>query len=326
MTDRPPLPRIAGRRRQHRLRVPEVTVYFWVIKGLSTAMGESTSDYLVHAMNPVLAVLLGFSGLGLALYLQFSMRRYMAWTYWFAVVMVGVFGTMAADVAHVGLGIPYVVSSVICAVVLVAVFVSWQATEGTLSIHSIDRPRREAFYWATVIATFALGTAVGDMAAYTLHLGYLRSGLLFGSVILIPAVGYRWLGLNSILAFWAAYVVTRPLGASFADWLGKPKNLSGLGLGSGRVSLVLTGLIFVLVAYLAITRKNVQHRTAPRANEAMTEPLAQPWPGPLTRPSTTPKKPRSPGEPRQRPAVPAPRATRRAWSWRAARAGPQAAR
>ncbi|MGH9130010.1 MAG: COG4705 family protein [Acidimicrobiales bacterium] len=248
--------------RRPRLRVPRITAYFWIIKGLSTAMGESTSDYLVHTINPVVAVGLGFVALLLALALQFSRRRYMAWTYWFAVVMVGVFGTMCADVLHVAFGVPYVASSVFYALVLFAVFVGWQTCEGTLSIHSIDSPRREAFYWAAVIATFALGTAFGDMTAYTLHLGYLRSGLIFAGVIVIPAIGYWRFRLNPILAFWSAYVVTRPLGASFADWLGKPTSVSGLGLGAGRVSLGLTIVIFFLVAHLAISRKDVQRRRA----------------------------------------------------------------
>ena len=155
--------------------MPEITVYFWVIKALSTAMGEATSDYLVHRLNPELAVALGFIGLVVALLLQFSMRRYVAWTYWLGVVMVGVFGTMAADVLHVRFGVAYAVSSTLYGVVLLAVFVSWQMTEKTLSIHSVDTPRREAFYWASVVATFALGTAVGDLTAVTFHLGYLDS-------------------------------------------------------------------------------------------------------------------------------------------------------
>jgi uncharacterized membrane-anchored protein len=249
-------------------RVPEVTAYFWIIKGLSTAMGEATSDYLVHRMDPVLAVLLGFAGFVVALALQFSVRRYIAWTYWFAVVMVGVFGTMAADVLHVGFGVPYIVSSALYAVVLAAVFVTWQWTEKTLSIHSIDTARREAFYWAAVVATFAMGTAVGDLTASTFHLGYGKSIVLFAVLITIPAIGYRWLGWNAVFCFWAAYVITRPLGASFADWVGKPTSASGLGWGDGNVSLTLTIVIACLVAYLAITRKDVQHavpETRPRS-------------------------------------------------------------
>jgi uncharacterized membrane-anchored protein len=244
------------------LRVPEITAYFWVIKALSTAMGEATSDYLVHAMAPVTAVLLGFAGFVVALALQFSMRRYLAWTYWFAVLMVGVFGTMAADVLHVGFGVPYIESSILYAIVLAAVFVTWQRTERTLSIHSIDTARREAFYWAAVVATFAMGTAVGDLTAVTFHLGYFFSLVLFAAVIVIPAAGYRWLGWNSILCFWAAYVVTRPLGASFADWMGKPASVGGRGLGAGWVALVLTAVIACLVAYLAITRSDVQRSAA----------------------------------------------------------------
>jgi uncharacterized membrane-anchored protein len=239
-------------------KVPEITAYFWVIKALSTAMGESSSDYLVHAMSPELAVLLGFAGFLAAMWLQFSTPRYDAKTYWLAVVMVGVFGTMAADVLHVGFGVPYLVSSVFYAIVLASVFISWQRTERTLSIHSVDTPRREAFYWAAVVATFAMGTALGDLTAHTLHLGYLASGLMFAAVIMIPAVGYWILGWGSILCFWLAYVATRPLGASFADWTGKSKALGGLGLGDGTVALVLGLVIFCLVAFLAVTRYDVQ--------------------------------------------------------------------
>jgi uncharacterized membrane-anchored protein len=240
------------------LRVPEITVAFWVIKGLSTALGESSSDYLVHAMAPELAVLLGFAGFVLALVLQFRMGRYVAWTYWFAVVMVGIFGTMAADVLHVRLGVPYTASTILYAAVLLAVFVAWQRTEGTLSIHSIDTPRREAFYWATVGATFAMGTALGDFTAYTLHLGYFPSAVLFAAAIVVPAVGFRWLRWNAILSFWFAYVLTRPLGASIADGLAKPTHSSGLGIGDGPVELVLVALIVAMVAYLATTKADVQ--------------------------------------------------------------------
>lgn len=240
------------------LRVPQITVWFWVIKALSTAMGEATSDYSVHRLNPKLAVCLGFVGFVVALVLQYSRHRYIAWTYWLAVVMVGVFGTMAADVLHVGFGVPYAISSGLYGVVLLAVFVGWQKTEKTLSIHSVDTPRREAFYWASVVATFALGTAVGDLTATTFHLGYLASGLIFVGLVLVPAVGYWRFGWNAIFAFWFAYVVTRPIGASFADYMGKPRIVGGLGWGDGRVAVVLTIVIFCLVAFLAITRADVQ--------------------------------------------------------------------
>lgn len=244
------------------LKVPEITVLFWAIKALSTAMGESSSDYLVHAMSPVLAVVLGFVAFLAALALQFSRRGYDAWSYWLAVVMVGVFGTMAADVLHVGFGVPYVASSTLYAVALAAVFVTWQRTERTLSIHSIDTPRREAFYWAAVVATFAMGTALGDMTAVTLRLGYMDSGLMFAVLIAVPAVGWWRLGWNPILSFWLAYVATRPLGASFADWLGKPAGAGGLGVGDGTVAALLGATIFLLVAYLAVTRGDTQYARA----------------------------------------------------------------
>lgn len=239
-------------------RVPQVTALFWLIKALSTAMGEATSDSLVHALHPVPAVTLGFAGFVGALALQFRIGRYSAWTYWLAVVAVGVFGTMAADVLHVGFGVPYTVSSLLYGVALVAVFTGWQATEKTLSIHSVDTPRRELFYWAAVVATFAMGTALGDLTATTLHLGYLASALLFAVVIALPAVGFWRFGWNPVLSFWFAYVATRPLGASFADWLGKPASVGGLGAGDGTVAVVLAVVIAVLVAYLGVTRRDVQ--------------------------------------------------------------------
>ena len=240
------------------LRVPEITAYFWIIKALSTAMGEATSDFLVKRLHPVPAVGLGFVGFCVALAFQFTRHRYLAWAYWLAVVGVGVFGTMAADVLHVGFHVPYIASSTLYAVVLGAVFIVWQRTEQTLSIHTIDTVRREAFYWAAVVATFAMGTAIGDLTATTFHLGYGFSIVLFAGIMLIPAVGYRFLRWNSIFTFWFAYVVTRPLGASFADWVGKPKSVSGLGWGDGRVALVLTAVIVCLVAYLAVTHADVQ--------------------------------------------------------------------
>jgi uncharacterized membrane-anchored protein len=158
---------------------------------------------------------------------------------------------MAADALHIELGIPYVVSTAGFTVVLIAVFLTWYSSEHTLSIHSITTRRRETFYWLTVIATFALGTAAGDMTATTLHLGYLVSGLAFTVLIAVPAVAHRWFGLNAIVAFWFAYILTRPLGASYADWLGVSHARGGLNLGSGAVSIGSTVLIVIAVAVLA---------------------------------------------------------------------------
>jgi len=238
-------------------KVPEVTIYFWIVKLLSTAMGESTSDYLVFHINPYIAVALGGIGLIVSLILQLSVRRYVAWIYWLAVVMVAIFGTMAADILHVVLGIDYRVSTAFFAVALAVIFVAWYASEKTLSIHSINTRRRELFYWATVIATFALGTAAGDMTAATFVLGYFSSGVLFAVLFAVPALAYWLFGLNGIVAFWFAYIMTRPLGASFADWFGKPI-LGGIGLGDTKVALVLTILIIGFVGYLTVTRKDIK--------------------------------------------------------------------
>jgi uncharacterized membrane-anchored protein len=238
-------------------KVPELTVYFWAIKLLSTAMGESTSDYLVFHINPYVAVVVASIGLLVALVIQLRAPRYVAWIYWLAVVMVAVFGTMVADVLHVVLGIPYIVSTVSLATALAVIFGAWYWSEQTLSIHSIDTHRRELFYWATVMATFALGTAAGDLTAATLSLGYLGSAMFFAVVFVIPAIGYRLFGWNEVFSFWTAYVITRPLGASVADWFGKPF-LGGLGVGDEKVAVVLTVLIVIFVAYLAISRKDIK--------------------------------------------------------------------
>lgn len=233
------------------VRVPEVTAAFWLAKGLSTALGESTSDYLVHAFNPYLAVGAGFVVFVVAMVLQLSHARYSPVRYWFAVGMVGIFGTMVADVAHVALGVPYAVSSVVFALALVGGFVAWAKVEGTLSIHDVTTFRRELFYWFAVISTFAMGTAIGDLTAITFRLGYLGSLVLFALLILVPGAAYRWIGLSEIPAFWSSYVLTRPLGASFADWTGKPIGVGGLGWGDGTMALVLAILLVAVVGVMA---------------------------------------------------------------------------
>jgi len=250
-----------GRRRltaaQLARKVPEITAYFWIVKLLTTAMGEATSDFFVLNYNPYIAVACGGIVLALALVLQFAVHRYVAWIYWSAVAMVAVFGTMAADSLHVQLGIPYTVSTVFFAIVLAVVFFVWQRTEKTLSIHSIVTPRREFFYWATVLATFALGTAAGDLTAHTIGLGYFSSAILFAILMCIPAIAYGFRFMGETSAFWIAYILTRPLGASVADWLSKPPRLSGRGYGDGRIAIILTIMIVLFVAYLTITRKDV---------------------------------------------------------------------
>jgi uncharacterized membrane-anchored protein len=204
-------------------KVPEVTVYFWIVKVLTTAMGEATSDYLVNHIDPVIAVILGGVGFAIAITIQLLARHYIASVYWLAVAMVAIFGTMAADVVHIVLGVPYQFSTIGFAIVLALLFTLWYRTEHTLSIHTIDTPRRELFYWATVCVTFALGTATGDMTAITFRLGYLASGVLFGILFALPLIADRWFGANEVVAFWFAYIMTRPFGASFADWFGRTR-------------------------------------------------------------------------------------------------------
>ncbi len=226
-------------------KVPEITALFWIIKILTTGMGEAASDGLGET-SLVLGAIVGVGGLFLALWLQLRVRRYHAPTYWFCVSMIAVFGTIMADVLHVATGLSYYVTSSLYAVLVAALFTYWYRTEGTLSIHHIDTRKRERLYWATVLATFALGTAVGDLAGLTLQLGFLTAGLLFGVAILVPLVAWK-VGVNATLCFWTAYVLTRPLGASFADWIAKPSTIGG-GLGFG--DLPLTGLLILAIAAL----------------------------------------------------------------------------
>ncbi|SDU83273.1 Uncharacterized membrane-anchored protein [Microlunatus sagamiharensis] len=243
-------------------KVPAITALFWVLKTLTTGMGEALSDYLAGS-NLVLAVSVGVLGLAAALWLQLRTRHYVAGVYWLAVAMVAVFGTMAADAVHL-VGLPYAVTTVFYLAVVVCLFLVWRRSEGTLSIHSITTRRRELFYWATVLASFALGTAAGDLTADQLRLGYLPSVAVFAVAIAVPALGWRFFRMNPVVAFWVAYVLTRPLGASVADWLGKPASHGGgLGLGDGTVAATAGGVIVVLVAYLSIRRSDVQAVEAP---------------------------------------------------------------
>jgi len=243
-------------------KVPEVGVLFWVIKVLTTGMGESMSDFLGQTSIP-LAALVGIGGLAVAMRLQLRAREYRAPLYWFAVMMIAIFGTMAADGVHDGASVPYAITTPLFAAAVGVIFALWYRSEGTLSIHTITTRRRELYYWAAVLATFALGTAAGDFTAVSLGLGFLPSAALFGVIICIPAVGWWRFGLNPIVGFWAAYVVTRPLGASLADWLSKPPAQTGLGLGDGTVSL-LAFIVFVgFVAYLTVTKRDIQPAAHP---------------------------------------------------------------
>ena len=239
-------------------KVPEITVIFWITKLLTTAMGEVFSDFLATSINPYIAVAAGFIAFAASLLLQFRVKKYLPWAYWLTVAMVAVFGTMAADVLHKQLGVTYGASTLFFALAVGVIFSLWYKKEGTLSIHTITTRRREVFYWLTVVTTFALGTAAGDWTAMSLGLGYLASGVVFSLVILIPLLG-RYFKFNEVVSFWFAYIITRPLGASFADWLGKATP-NGLGWGDGVVSAVLTILLILCVAFMVVNRheKNLE--------------------------------------------------------------------
>lgn len=237
-------------------KVPEATALFWIIKVLTTGMGECVSDSLMEKWDMV-AVAGGVVLLAVSLWWQMRQRRYRPWPYWIAVAMVSVVGTMVADGLRKGLGLSYVVTTIAFSILVTLSLYLWWRKERTLSIHSITTRRREVFYWCTVMATFALGTAVGDMTASTLHWGFLPSGILFAVLIVLPGLAYRYLGLNGVVAFWSSYVLTRPLGASFADWLWVPQSAGGLGLGRDLVSLVTFVLFLILVVVAAATRNGV---------------------------------------------------------------------
>ncbi len=238
-------------------KVPEIILLFWVVKILTTAGGEATSDYLKNLGN------IKGGGVEVAMFAvglvwQFGTRRYRAFAYWFLAYAIATFGTGVADFLHLDVHIPYAGTTVLWAVILGAVFALWYRSEGTLSIHSITTQRREAFYWSTVFATFALGTALGDFTATSLSLGYLGSGVLFAVVFFLPAVAWWRFGLNSIAAFWFSYVITRPLGASFADYFSKARDLSGLNFGDAPTAIVFGVALLALVAYLAIAKPDIQ--------------------------------------------------------------------
>jgi uncharacterized membrane-anchored protein len=258
--------------RQLLSKVPEVTIYFWIIKVLCTTVGETAADFLNVSLN------LGLTGtsvvtgvlLVVALVLQFSTNRYAPSRYWLAVTLVSVFGTLVTDNLTTNLGLPLEASTVIFGVLLAGTFLAWYRSEGTLSIHSIFTSRRESFYWLAILFTFALGTATGDLMAEALGLGYAVTGIIVASVIAITALGWRC-GLNSVLAFWIIYILTRPLGASIGDYLSQSPTVGGLGLGATVTSLIFLVGIVGVVTYLAVTKADVIPNTADFAADEAAE-------------------------------------------------------
>jgi len=237
-------------------RVPDVTVDFWLIKLRAVTMGETAADYLAVNLGLGLTVtsLIMTGVLIVALVLQFAQKRYIPWAYWLAVVLVSVVGTLITDNLVDNFGVRLQTTTIVFSVLLAATFAVWYASERTLSIHTIYTTKRETFYWLAILFTFSLGTAAGDLVAESFDMGYLTSGFLFGGVIALIAFAYYVLKLNGILAFWLAYILTRPLGASFGDLLSQPVEYGGLGWGTTFTSLAFLGCIAALVLYMTLKK------------------------------------------------------------------------
>src|SRR3954447_21357830 len=240
-------------------KVPEVTLFFWVIKIMCTTVGETAADYLNVNLGFGLTNTTYFSGalLAVLLLVQFRLRRYVPPVYWAVVVVISVFGTLITDNMTDHYNVPLTTSTPIFAAILAVVFAVWFAVERTLSIHTIITTRREGFYWLAILFTFALGTAAGDLSAEKFSLGYGPSILIFGGMIAAITAGYYAFRLNAVLAFWLAYILTRPLGASIGDWMSQNSHkYGGLGLGTTGTSYIFLGCILALVAYLTVSKRD----------------------------------------------------------------------
>ncbi|HEY6888795.1 MAG TPA: hypothetical protein VI300_13475 [Solirubrobacter sp.] len=239
-------------------KVPEVTLYFWVIKIMCTTVGETAADYLNDNLGFGLTWTTVVTGVLLAvlLVIQFRLQKYVPPVYWLAVVFISVFGTLITDNLTDRFNVSLVISTIVFAIALAATFAAWYRSERTLSIHSIVTTRREAFYWLAILFTFALGTAAGDLFAEKLALGFWVSALIFGGVIALITAAYFWLAMDAVLAFWLAYILTRPLGASIGDGLSQSSKNGGLGLGTTGTSYLFLGCILALVVFLSLTKRD----------------------------------------------------------------------
>jgi uncharacterized membrane-anchored protein len=241
-------------------KVPEVTIFFWIIKILATTVGETAADYLATNLGFGLTTTTWVMSAALAAILawQFRLRKYVPGVYWLAVVLLSIVGTLITDNLTDKYNVALATTTVIFAIALAVIFAAWYSSERTLSIHSIYTTRREGFYWLAILFTFAFGTAAGDYLAETLNLGYWKSAFLFGGAIALITFAWRYLHLNAILAFWLAYILTRPLGASLGDYLSQPKADGGLGLGTTTTSLIFLSAILAVVIYLTKTRRDLE--------------------------------------------------------------------
>jgi uncharacterized membrane-anchored protein len=240
-------------------RVPEVTVFFWIIKILATTVGETAADYLSATLNLGLGTTSYLMGglLLIALLNQFRLKRYIPVSYWFIVVLTSIVGTLITDRLVDELGVSLVTTAIIFSFALSTIFGLWYFRERTLAMHSIRTAPRELYYWAAILLTFALGTSTGDLLAETLKLGYGMSALVFGAFIALIAVGYYYLQMDAVLAFWIAYILTRPLGASIGDLLSQPSTNGGVGWGTVGTSMVFLSIITSLVIYLSLKQKKL---------------------------------------------------------------------
>ncbi|MCX6819666.1 MAG: hypothetical protein NT019_00020 [Candidatus Adlerbacteria bacterium] len=240
-------------------KVPEVTIFFWIIKILCTTVGETAADYLNETLGFGLTNTTYVMGalLFAALVYQFLLRKYVPWIYWLAVVLISIVGTLITDNLTDNLGVSLETTTVVFSIVLLIVFALWYWIEKTVSIHSITTTRREAFYWLAILFTFALGTAAGDLSAEYFNLGYLTSVGIFAGLIVLVTILYYVFKRNAVLAFWLAYILTRPLGASIGDYLSQAQSDGGLGLGTTATSFIFLGAILITVAYLAISKRDV---------------------------------------------------------------------
>ncbi|MDB5657383.1 MAG: hypothetical protein JWQ94_4996 [Tardiphaga sp.] len=239
-------------------RVPSVTADFWLIKLMAVTMGETAADYLAVNLGfglTVTSLIMAAVLIG-ALVLQFGHKRYVPWSYWLAVVLISIVGTLVTDNLVDNFGVSLITTTILFSIALGATFAIWFASEKTLSIHAIFTTRRETFYWLAILFTFALGTAAGDLVAEKFGLGYLSTGVLFGMIIASLSVGYFFLGLDPVLGFWLAYIFTRPLGASFGDLLSQPTQYGGLGLGTVITSSVFLAAIVAIVAWMSHGRRH----------------------------------------------------------------------
>jgi uncharacterized membrane-anchored protein len=245
--------------RQMLNKVPEVTLYFWVVKVLCTTVGETASDYLSDNVGLGLTNTTAITAalLVVTLFFQFRLRRYVAGVYWTGIVLISIVGTQITDNLHDNHGVPLTVTTPLFGGLLAIAFTAWWLSERTLSIHTIYTSRREGFYWVVVLFTFALGTAGGDLIAERYNLGYTWALLLFVGAIGVVAVLHYGLNMNAVLSFWFAYILTRPLGASTGDLLSSPRAEGGLGLGTTVTSFVFLGAILVVVTFLTITKRDV---------------------------------------------------------------------